>query len=406
MNNIHQLIEKCPVNIIYVEGILNPAKLIAGESGLSRYVSWFHIVEVVEDFNVFHGNELLITTGFNIGDDPDRQVELLENLNGKNISALLIKKGYYINEISEKVIKRSNELSLPLFSIDKSGDIISISQKLSNFLMQFDKWDLASTLFNALIENKIINSKESSVDFNLFGFDNYLKHIVAKVEIESDSKSYDNNNEKEDKSNNISNKLMDHFLNYFGHEIPIIFKGESIITLVPCKNNKNESIWKWANSFLESIKEKLTDFDVKIGVSNCFTGLNDLAKHLREAELAIDIMRKVNTNSNIGFFYKLLPYYMLIDLKNTELIHEYFSLTIEPLLTHDKRFNNDLFDTLRIFIKNDGNILNTARKLFIHRNSLYYRLRKIKQILDIPLNSFEDKFLIDLAIRLYDLNSQ
>ncbi|MCL5986853.1 MAG: PucR family transcriptional regulator ligand-binding domain-containing protein [Actinobacteria bacterium] len=404
MNNIHQLIEKCPVNIIYKEGVLNPAKLIAGESGLSKYISWFHIVEVVEDFNIFHGNELLITTGFNIGDDPDLQVELLENLSRKNLSALLIKKGYYITEISDKAIERSNELSLPLFSIDINGDIISISQKLSSFLMQFDKWDLASSLFNALIENKIINSKEALGDFNLLGFDNYPRHIIVKVDVESNSKSCNISVERETKSNNISNKLMEHFLSYFGHEIPIIFKGESIIALVPCKNNKNESIWKWANTFLESIKEELTDFDVKIGVSNCFTGLNNLAKHLGEAELAIDIMRKVNTNSNIGFFYKLLPYYMLTDLKNTELIHEYFSLTIEPLLNHDKRFNNDLFNTLKTFIKNDGNILNTARKLFIHRNSLYYRLKKIRQILDIQLDSFEDKFLVDLAMRLHDLN--
>lgn len=49
-------------------------------------------------------------------------------------------------------------------------------------------------------------------------------------------------------------------------------------------------------------------------------------------------------------------------------------------------FNDDYFNTLQVFLSNNGNVLKSSRDLFMHRNTLIYRLKKIESILELDLS--------------------
>ena len=72
---------------------------------------------------------------------------------------------------------------------------------------------------------------------------------------------------------------------------------------------------------------------------------------------------------------------------------------LKPLLDYDLKHGTELVKTLEVYFNNCRNSVNTARDLFIHRNTLLYRLEQISKILDLDLNNNEQVLIIQLALK-------
>lgn len=53
---------------------------------------------------------------------------------------------------------------------------------------------------------------------------------------------------------------------------------------------------------------------------------------------------------------------------------------LDPLTHYDKNYKTHLVETLDVFISENGNLFRTAQRLYAHRNTIQYRLRKIEEI--------------------------
>ena len=78
---------------------------------------------------------------------------------------------------------------------------------------------------------------------------------------------------------------------------------------------------------------------------------------------------------------------------------------LAPLIEHDSERSSQLLDTLRAYLSHDAHPSRTCDALFIHRNSLSYRLRKIENLLRIDLDSVEGQATCLVALRLVELES-
>ena len=61
-------------------------------------------------------------------------------------------------------------------------------------------------------------------------------------------------------------------------------------------------------------------------------------------------------------------------------------------------FDEETLTTINKFFENNLNVSETARKLFVHRNTLVYRLEKIKKITGLDLREFEDAIVFKVAL--------
>lgn len=140
--------------------------------------------------------------------------------------------------------------------------------------------------------------------------------------------------------------------------------------------------------------------DVKLGVSMNFSSLKDTAKAYKEASLALivgDIFRSnspevmMYCNLGLGRLIYQLPI-TLCELFLREVFEPgtYEALDAETLLTIEKFFENSL------------NGSETSRQLFVHRNTLVYRLDKVEKITGLDLRNFEDAVLFKLAEMVRD----
>ncbi len=137
-----------------------------------------------------------------------------------------------------------------------------------------------------------------------------------------------------------------------------------------------------------------------IGISTVFESITGLREASREATTALDVCALFNFEKKIAAFDALglaRLIYRMPDAVCRRYLDEVFSgAGIDSL-------DRDLTETIQCLFENSLNISETARKLFIHRNTLVYRLEKIKKITGLDLRDFESaiSFMIGIMIRRY-----
>jgi len=134
---------------------------------------------------------------------------------------------------------------------------------------------------------------------------------------------------------------------------------------------------------------------VVVGIGTVVNHIRDLARAYKEAGVAIDVGKVFDTEKSIINYENLGIGRLIYQLPTTlcqMFLQEVFkknpidALDQETLLTINKFFENNL------------NVSETARKLFVHRNTLVYRLEKIKKLTGLDLREFDDAITFKVAL--------
>lgn len=124
--------------------------------------------------------------------------------------------------------------------------------------------------------------------------------------------------------------------------------------------------------------------------------INDIDIFNLRLSILDEILPLLNIGTNLSKFITLhdLTIYKAISLIGKE---KYFYNLID--FESIKNMDENLLHTGIIFIENDLNISKTSSSLFLHRNTLIYRLEKIKEVLGLDLKTFKDSFVFYLSIK-------
>lgn len=158
-----------------------------------------------------------------------------------------------------------------------------------------------------------------------------------------------------------------------------------------------------AKNIAELLKSEL-GIDTVIGIGTVARHLRELADAYKEAQTAIDV-GKVFDNEKSIINYESLGIGRLIYQLPTTLCDIFLSEVFKKN-TIDSLDQETLF-TINEFFENDLNVSETSRKLFVHRNTLVYRLEKINKQIGLDLRKFDHAivFKVALMVRKY-LSSQ
>jgi carbohydrate diacid regulator len=140
-------------------------------------------------------------------------------------------------------------------------------------------------------------------------------------------------------------------------------------------------------------------------------GIGSVAKHLRllaekykEAQVAIEVGKVFDTEKTIISYENLGIGRIIYQLPTTlceMFLSEVFKKNPIDSLDHETLY------TIRKFFENNLNVSETSRKLFVHRNTLVYRLEKIKKLTGLDLREFDHAIVFKVALMVNKyLNSQ
>lgn len=149
-----------------------------------------------------------------------------------------------------------------------------------------------------------------------------------------------------------------------------------------------------AESILDVLSKKYNAPAV-IGIGTVVNNVQDLARSFKEAEIALEVATVFFTDENIISYYNLGIARLVYQLPKT--LCEMFLKEVFRHGSVDSLDTETLF-TIQKFFENNLNVSETSRKLFVHRNTLVYRLEKIKKLTGLDLREFEDAVVFRVAL--------
>ncbi|MGN1137892.1 MAG: PucR family transcriptional regulator [Ruminococcus sp.] len=176
----------------------------------------------------------------------------------------------------------------------------------------------------------------------------------------------------------------------------VININESEITLVKEISDTTESkdLEKLASSIVDTLSSEFYIHSV-VGIGTAVTGIKDLARSFKEAQVALEVGKVFDTDRNIINYDNLGIARLIYQLPTTlcdMFLQEVFKRGSIETLDQETLF------TIQKFFENNLNVSETSRKLFVHRNTLVYRLEKIKKLTGLDLREFEDAIVFKVAL--------
>ena len=161
----------------------------------------------------------------------------------------------------------------------------------------------------------------------------------------------------------------------------------------------DEDLEKIARSMEDTLKNELFIKTV-IGIGTVAEHLRSLADSYKEAQTAIDVGKVFDTEKSVINYENLGIGRLIYQLPTT--LCEIFLSEVFKKSAIDSLDQETLF-TINKFFENNLNVSETSRKLFVHRNTLVYRLEKIKKLTGLDLRQFDHAivFKVALMVRKY-----
>lgn len=170
------------------------------------------------------------------------------------------------------------------------------------------------------------------------------------------------------------------------------------------KGIETKDIEKLAASIVDTLK---VEYYIKAvaGIGTQVTNIKDLATSFKEAQIALEVGKVFDTEKTIVNYENLGIARLIYQLPTT--LCEMFLKEVFKQGSIDSLDQETLF-TIQSFFENNLNVSETSRGLFVHRNTLVYRLEKIRKITGLDLREFDDAivFKVALMVKKYLQSSQ
>ena len=159
-------------------------------------------------------------------------------------------------------------------------------------------------------------------------------------------------------------------------------------------NTEREELIKIAQTIEQTLHSELFIKTV-IGIGTVASHLRELADSFKEAQVAIEVGKVFDTEKTI-INYENLGIGRLIYQLPTTLCEIFLSEVFKK--NSINTLDQETLFTINKFFENNLNVSETSRKLFVHRNTLVYRLEKIKKLTGLDLREFDDAIIFKVAL--------
>lgn len=191
----------------------------------------------------------------------------------------------------------------------------------------------------------------------------------------------------------------------FNHTVRSILKDTDLILFIELLNEDdvyeiNLSIKEFINTLLIAIQKDCPNEIFHIGVSNICTDFLKIGKAYYLAKDTLRISNKFDKKPLINYFDDFASYHLIDAFENQQQLQTFYTTFLGALDAYDVNNGTELVKTLELYFLDNMNVSQAAKKMFIHRNTLIYRIEKIMQILKSDFKDPEYIFNLQLAIKI------
>jgi len=359
-------------------------KLVAGENGWANSISWLMMVEDLTIISNFRGKELAVTTclGF---DTEEKLIDLIFALDEHHAAGLVINTGFYLMEISDKVKKLCDDFDLPLLTVPWNVVLSDMIKDLSvRIFLQGTTDEQISQAFIQAIENPEEREQYSKVLLSNFDMDGIFQVLLLTTE---DLDSMDTVERKR-----VGYRLQI-YLENISHNGHFLYYNGCFVLII---NAVSQEQLEWIiTGFKERMQRRMPDKQVWVGVGSRVTDIVNLHVSYKRALSAIKYAKR--HDFDLIKFDDIGVNRLLYSIEDYMLLKEMGEDVLKPLMDHDSAHSSDYVETLYNYLKYDGSIQMVSQEMYIHRNTIMYRMNKIRELLNCKLETSEERLPYQIA---------
>lgn len=363
-------------------------QIMAGENGLGKIVETVGILEYESkeevDDNFFKG-DFVITSLFFTKDSEELANETLMRLMDNDVSAIALKT-IHVDHVSDKVLAYANEKNVPIiyfhsiqFEVLIMLIVDAIRQK-KNYLH-----------YEALIK-KLLQSQRTRADVKNTAYsinDSFFENIKV-VYCKEKSKSSFSRVQRIIDTLSIKRSKNTKDVSYS------IFQYNDGLLLIYSYLFESNISEKQIHGFIQSLGIDEDIFDIGIAFNS--HNLSELDYAIKKAIYAYQVSK--GTKDSVSF-KSLGIDRLLMPLCSDYYASDFMNNIIDPIIRHDQIPDGPLLTTAKEYIKNNGSLIETSKELHQHVNTIRYRIKKIKDLIDSNDDDFYEQLYF--AIKFYEL---
>lgn len=175
----------------------------------------------------------------------------------------------------------------------------------------------------------------------------------------------------------------------------LTFHENGIAALISLGNSPDISTEQFS-----ALKEFAESEHLHIGISAAFDKIENFANYYSQACRALELDRSLRGKNSVCRYTDFAFYDLLNSVKDTRCLLSFCHPALAALRSYDTENNTELYHTLDVYLSCGQNIKTASEILFIHRNSLAYRLKRIFELTQIDFEDRSTCFLLEMSFRI------
>ncbi|MCX7885267.1 MAG: helix-turn-helix domain-containing protein [Caloramator sp.] len=184
---------------------------------------------------------------------------------------------------------------------------------------------------------------------------------------------------------------------YSGYDVELVKDDDGIYLIKKFEDIENE-----ANSIINGIGDE-RGINIIIGSGRMVKDKYTIKHSSQDAKLSAVFAEKLGFKNGYFVYDKMVIYEVInsLDIGELEKLYDEIYRGFFDVIR-----DRELINTAEEFLKRDLNISEAARRLYIHRNTLLYRIEKIKSLTGLDIKSFEEAMIFKFLLIIYRLKSK
>ena len=184
-----------------------------------------------------------------------------------------------------------------------------------------------------------------------------------------------------------------------GHCVPFLYNS----TLI-CVYGSEREILDWESEAPE-LSRLLGEWELVAGVSRCVAAAERFREHYHQAMETLRVGCKLKRRERYFYFDNLSSFLLFQRIPEEELLL-FCHQKVQGLADYDREHNTELCATLQVYLEQTKSLVRTAEVLFIHRNTVRYRINKCMELLGTQFNDGNEIFSYILSLRMLEYRSK
>ena len=268
---------------------------------------------------------------------------------------------------------------------------------------------LAGDFFDELIASDLYE-EEIARRLAFFGLDPEAAHLIVLVDIDGFKAFVDGPGEREEAVVQDVKERLHWAVDEFMARRDMLFisasRSDSVVILVQPGKGDGHRVLAMAGELQQAIDQMLPEITVSIGIGRPHRSLIDLRQSYYEAHYAIKIRKLKGGTGVLASFDDLGSYGLLLGLQDTLSLEVFYDSVLGKLREYDEQNSSDLVNSLACFLEANGHWGDAAEKLYVHRHTLRYRMKRVEEITGRDLDLSQDRMEFWLALKARELIDQ